>query len=97
MPVVVEGGVVRDVLRLPASVPPATPDGAATPAELNFTQVARYHLEGATSARAVVLAMPGFLGGAVVFPGGKLDEEDGAPDWIGRSTPPDARTAALGA
>lgn len=62
-----EGGVVRDVLRLPASVPPATPDGAATPAELNFTQVARYHLEGATSARAVVLAMPGFLGGAGSF------------------------------
>jgi len=62
-----EGGVVRDVIRLPASVPPATPEGVATPAELNFTQVARYHLEGATTARAIVLAMPGFLGGAGSF------------------------------
>lgn len=65
---VLEGGVVRDVIRLPASVPPPNPTtGDATPAELNFTQVARYHLEGATSARAIVLAMPGFLGGAGSF------------------------------
>jgi hypothetical protein len=63
-----EGGVVRDVIRVPASTPPPNPtSGTPTPAELNFTQVARYHLGGATSARAIVLAMPGFLGGAGSF------------------------------
>src|SRR5580704_4381351 len=30
----------------------------------------------------------GFLGGAVVFPGGKLDPSDLDPAWTERSTPP---------
>jgi 8-oxo-dGTP pyrophosphatase MutT (NUDIX family) len=32
----------------------------------------------------------GFLGGAVVFPGGKLDAADTDPAWIGAATPPRA-------
>jgi 8-oxo-dGTP pyrophosphatase MutT (NUDIX family) len=33
----------------------------------------------------------GFMGGAVVFPGGKLDRDDADPSWIERSTPPHPR------
>jgi 8-oxo-dGTP pyrophosphatase MutT (NUDIX family) len=33
----------------------------------------------------------GFMGGAVVFPGGKLDPDDSDPSWIERTTPPDPR------
>ena len=33
----------------------------------------------------------GFMGGAVVFPGGKLDPEDLDPAWIALSTSPDPR------
>lgn len=63
-----EGDVVRDVLRVPAPSPPPNPlSGVPTPAELDFTQIARYHRAGATEARAIVLAMPGFLGGAGSF------------------------------
>jgi pimeloyl-ACP methyl ester carboxylesterase len=61
-----EGGVVRDVVRLPTYEAPANPTtGDVTPSELNATQIARYH--GSAPARAIVLAMPGFLGGAGSF------------------------------
>jgi len=61
-----EGGVVRDVLRLPTyQAPPNPTTGDVTPTEFNATQIARYH--GGAPARAIVLAMPGFLGGAGSF------------------------------
>ncbi|MCK6547096.1 hypothetical protein L6R52_14700 [Myxococcota bacterium] len=37
-----------------------------------------------------------FLGGAVVFPGGKLDPSDASPEWQPRVTAPHARSAAFG-
>jgi 8-oxo-dGTP pyrophosphatase MutT (NUDIX family) len=36
-----------------------------------------------------------FLGGALVFPGGKVDEGDGAEVWADRATTPAARAAAF--
>ena len=36
-----------------------------------------------------------FLGGAVVFPGGKLDPSDGADAWLVQATAPDPRAAAF--
>ncbi len=38
-----------------------------------------------------------FMGGAVVFPGGKLDEHDRDPAWERLSTPPDERGLAFAA
>jgi 8-oxo-dGTP pyrophosphatase MutT (NUDIX family) len=37
----------------------------------------------------------GFLGGALVFPGGKVDAQDGADAWAERATAPAARTAVF--
>lgn len=37
----------------------------------------------------------GFLGGAVVFPGGKVDASDAAEGWSGLSTPPHLRAHAF--
>lgn len=37
----------------------------------------------------------GFLGGAVVFPGGKMDAQDGAEVWLERATEPPARAVAF--
>lgn len=37
----------------------------------------------------------GFLGGAVVFPGGKVDAEDAGEVWAELATEPHARTAAM--
>jgi pimeloyl-ACP methyl ester carboxylesterase len=68
---VAEEGVRRDVFRVPGATPPANPvTGDETPSELNFTQVLRYRADTdpPTEARAIVVAMPGFLGG-----GGSID------------------------
>ncbi|AUX23017.1 NUDIX hydrolase [Sorangium cellulosum] len=40
-------------------------------------------------------ASSSFLGGAVVFPGGKVDAQDGAEVWRDRATEPRARVAAF--
>jgi 8-oxo-dGTP pyrophosphatase MutT (NUDIX family) len=40
-------------------------------------------------------ARSGFLGGAVVFPGGKRDEADGSEHWAGRSSGLSARALSL--
>ena len=51
-------------------VPAANPDtNEATPAELNNTRVIRYRIEGVDEVDAIVLAIPGFLGGAQSFDG----------------------------
>lgn len=63
-----EGGVVRDVIRVPTfTAPPNPTTGDATPPSLDVTQIARYHVSPEAPARAIVLAMPGFLGGAGSF------------------------------
>ncbi len=61
-------GVLRELLSIetPAAPPnPTTSD--ATPLELNRTQFLRFRAAGVDTPRAVVLAMPGFLGGAGSF------------------------------
>lgn len=63
-------GVLRDVLAI--DVPPAPPNpttSTPTPSELNRIQVLRFHAMGGASPHAVVVAMPGFLGGAASFEG----------------------------
>ncbi len=62
---VVEPGVRREVMWVDGVVPPPNPvTREATPADLNRTRVIRYRVEPAAPARAIVLAMPGFLAGA---------------------------------
>lgn len=61
-----EPGVRREVIRLPGVAPPSNPaTGTATPGDYNQTQVLRYRQDRETpvAARAIVVAMPGFLGG----------------------------------
>ncbi len=63
-------GVLRELvsIEVPAAPPnPAT--GAATPTELNRIQFLRFRAQSGAAPRAVVLAMPGFLGGAASFEG----------------------------
>ncbi len=68
---IVEEGAVkirREVFLVPGATPPANPafDGAETPAENNFVRVVRYRVDAdpPAPARAVLVLMPGFLGGA---------------------------------
>lgn len=68
--VVVEAGVRREVRDVPAPAPPGNPaTGLATPAALNRVRVLRYRVDAPTpvAVRAVVIAVPGFLGGAGSF------------------------------
>jgi hypothetical protein len=65
-----EPGVRRDVFTVPGFTPPANPSTmATTPRELDLTQVVRYRQDAAdpVPARAIVIAMPGFLGGGPSF------------------------------
>lgn len=67
---VVELGVRRDVLRVPGvTAPPNPTTGDATPPELDATQVLRYRadVDPPAAARAIVIGMPGFLGGGGSF------------------------------
>jgi hypothetical protein len=68
------GGVAirRDVMRVAAPKPPPNPvTGAATPDEYDAVTVVRYRVDTgaapARPARAIVLLMPGFMGGAGSF------------------------------
>lgn len=69
---VFEDGVRREIFRVPGAAPPPNPtatSSAATPAELNYTQVLRFRQDTggspAVAPRAIVVAMPGFnVGGA---------------------------------
>lgn len=65
-------GVRREIFLVPGATPPANPTtGDATPSELDFTQVLRYRRDvtPAAPARAIVICMPGFLGGGGSFEG----------------------------
>lgn len=67
---VVEPGVVRNVVLVPGVHPPGNPVlGVETPKERDVVRLVRYRLEKSTPARAIVVAMPGFLGGAGSFDG----------------------------
>jgi hypothetical protein len=74
-PRTIEPGVVREVIRVRVSPPrPNAVEGrapVATPDALNFVQVVRYHAPDVPTerARAVIVAVPGFLGGAGSFDG----------------------------
>ena len=66
----VEPGVVRDVVRVPGFAPPPNPTtGAETPTDLDATQILRYREDAdpPRPVRAIVIAMPGFLGGGGSF------------------------------
>lgn len=68
--VVVEPGVRREALLIDAPAPPPNPaTNTPTPAQFNRVQVLRYRVDATPPrpARAVVIAMPGFLGGAGGF------------------------------
>lgn len=67
---VVQPGVRRDTLLIDAPAPPPNPTTSTpTPAMYNRVQVLRYRVDAtpARAARAVIVAMPGFLGGAGSF------------------------------
>jgi pimeloyl-ACP methyl ester carboxylesterase len=62
-----EAGVRRELFTVPGATPPANPTtSVATPVEYNATQVARYRQDVTppAPARAILVAYPGFLGGA---------------------------------
>lgn len=64
---VTEPGIRRELFRVAGAVPPPNPmTGGQTPAELNFTQVVRYRqdVDPPAPAKAILVAMPGFLGAA---------------------------------
>jgi len=66
----VHDGVRRDVFLVPGTTPPENPEtGDATPEELDATQVLRYRqdVDPPAPARAILIAMPGFLGGGPSF------------------------------
>lgn len=68
--VVVDPGVRRDTLLIDAPAAPPNPTtNAPTPAQYNRVQVLRYRVDAtpARPARAVIVAMPGFLGGGGGF------------------------------
>jgi pimeloyl-ACP methyl ester carboxylesterase len=67
---VVEPGVLREIVTVDAKAPPPNPlTGDATPATLNKARFVRYRADATPPkpARAVVVMMPGFLGGAGSF------------------------------
>jgi hypothetical protein len=61
-------GVSRELVSVATPAAPPNPTtGDVTPSELNRIQFLRFHATGNDTPRAVVLAMPGFLGGAGSF------------------------------
>jgi hypothetical protein len=62
-----EPGIRRELFRVAGAAAPANPvTGDATPAALEYTQVVRYRqdVDPPAPAKAIVVAMPGFLGAA---------------------------------
>ncbi|MEM9189557.1 MAG: hypothetical protein AAGF12_10310 [Myxococcota bacterium] len=67
---VLESGVRRDAFWVDGATPPPNPDtGTETPSDLNRSRVLRYRSDPPVAPRAVVVAMPGFLGGGPSFHG----------------------------
>ncbi len=67
---VVESGIVRDILEVEGVHPPKNPTlGVETDTVHDRSRVVRYRLEKGGPARAIVVMMPGFLGGASSFDG----------------------------
>ncbi len=66
-----------------------------TPRDAATLIVARDAAAGGIEIFCVERQKIGFLGGAVVFPGGKLDASDLDPEWERSVTPPRARGAAF--
>jgi hypothetical protein len=67
---VVESGIRREVYRMDGGIAPANPvTGVATPAAYNRTQISRYRQDVTppAPARAVLIMVPGVLGGAGSF------------------------------
>ncbi len=74
---VIEQGAIairREIFLVPGPAPAANPavrEGGATPSQYNFVKVVRYRVDTGDAApkpaRAIVLLMPGFLGGAGSF------------------------------
>jgi pimeloyl-ACP methyl ester carboxylesterase len=65
---VIEAGIVREIVDVDGVVPPKNPVRSAdTPKEQNKVRVVRYRPESNKPPRAVLVLMPGFLGGAGSF------------------------------
>ena len=65
-----ETGITREVIHVAGFAAAPNPvTGDATPSELNVTQVVRYRASPEMEPRAVVVCVPGFLGGAGSFDG----------------------------
>ncbi|MGZ3419714.1 MAG: alpha/beta hydrolase [Polyangiales bacterium] len=66
--VVVESGIVREIVPIEGVPAPKNPTlDVETPKENNAFRVVRYRVDPPKPARAIVIAMPGFLGGAGSF------------------------------
>lgn len=66
--VTVESGIVREVVVVPGVSAPKNPTlDVATPAEQNAFRLVKYDVDPPRPARAIVVMMPGFLGGAGSF------------------------------
>lgn len=64
----VETGIVREVVVVPGVAAPKNPTlDEATPAEKNAFRLVKYRVDPPRPARAIVVMMPGFLGGAGSF------------------------------
>jgi pimeloyl-ACP methyl ester carboxylesterase len=67
---IVDPGVRREIVLVDAKAPPPNPlTGEATPSALNRSRFVRYRVDASAPkpARAIVIMMPGFLGGAGSF------------------------------
>lgn len=65
---VIESGIVRELVDVDGVTPPKNPvRDAETPKEQNRVRVVRYRPESNKKARAIVVMLPGFLGGAGSF------------------------------
>lgn len=63
-------GVLRDIVQIDVPAAPPNPTTSTpTPAHLNRIQVLRFHAMSGAAPHAVVIAVPGFLGGAASFEG----------------------------
>ena len=63
-----EPGMLRDIIEIESAAAPANPlAGVATPDALNRARFVRFHASSGAAPSAIVIAMPGILGGAGSF------------------------------